>query len=153
MMRAAMTLCAIALACTGNAASAQLRLPPIIRRAPQPPAPLLQGIDALRADFAARSGANTVYFGINSAQLGMPARVTLSAQAQWLLQHPGTVVRIEGYGDPADTRDHALALGARRAAEVRDNLVLMGVPAAQLSITSWGKERPGSGRAVTILVR
>jgi hypothetical protein len=29
----------------------------------------------------------------------------------------------------------------------------MGVPAAQLSITSWGKERPGSGRAVTILVR
>jgi hypothetical protein len=29
----------------------------------------------------------------------------------------------------------------------------MGVPAAQLSVTSWGKERPGLGRAVTVLVR
>jgi peptidoglycan-associated lipoprotein len=63
------------------------------------------------------------------------------------------VVRIEGHGDASDTRDHALALGARRAEEVRSYLVLLGVPAAQLSVTSWGKERPGAGRAVTILVR
>jgi peptidoglycan-associated lipoprotein len=151
-MRGSFALLAIGLALAGVPAAAQLRLP-IVRRAPQPVAPALQGIDALRADFVARSGANTVYFGINSAQLGVPAKATLAAQAQWLLQQPAILVRIEGHGDPADTRDHALALGARRAAEVRDYLVLMGVPAAQLSITSWGKERPGSGRAVTILVR
>ena len=46
-----------------------------------------------------------------------------------------------------------LAVGARRAEEVRDYLVLLGVPAAQLSATSFGKERPGAGRAVTVLVR
>ncbi|MFL6830678.1 MAG: OmpA family protein, partial [Sphingomicrobium sp.] len=91
--------------------------------------------------------------GTNSALIGAPARTTLSAQAQWLLAHPEVVVRIEGHADPGDTRDHALAVGARRAGEVRDFLVLMGVPAAQLSVVSWGKERPGPGRAVTVLVR
>ena len=41
----------------------------------------------------------------------------------------------------SDTRDHALAVGARRAQEVRDYLILFGVPPAQLTATSWGKER------------
>jgi peptidoglycan-associated lipoprotein len=121
---------------------------------PRPPAaPVLTGIDLLRADFAARSGASTVYFGSDSAQLGAPAKAVLGAQAIWLRQHPAIVVRIEGHGDPSDTRDHALALGARRAQEVRDYLVLLGVPALQLNAISWGKERPGAGRAVTVLVR
>ena len=134
------------LALSGTA-SAQLRVPP-----GQQPAPILQGIDALRADFLAKSGANTIYFGTGSAQLGAPAKATLSAQAQWLLSHPEVLVRIEGHSEANDTRDHALAMGARRAEEVRDYLVLMGVPAAQLSTVSWGKERPGPGRAITILV-
>jgi peptidoglycan-associated lipoprotein len=63
------------------------------------------------------------------------------------------VIRIEGHGDSNDTRDHALAVGARRAEEVRQFLVLMGVPAAQLTAVSMGKERPGLPRAQTILVR
>ena len=73
-------------------------------------------------------------------------------------------MRIEGHADPSDTRDHALAVGARRAEEVRNYLVLLGVPAAQLTTLSWGKEKVavlGSApealalnrRAVTILVR
>ena len=138
------------------AASAQLRLPHIVQRGgPTPNAPglPLQGIDALRAEFAARSGSPLVYFGTNSAILGLPARATIQAQAQWLLAHPEVVVRIEGYGDPQDTRDHALAVGAARAEGVRDYLVLLGVPAAQITAASFGKERPGIGRAVTVLVR
>lgn len=139
------------------AASAQVRVPPVVRRVlpgqrPQD-APLLQGIDALRADFTARSGSTMVYFGANSAGLGAPARPTLAAQAQWLLANPQVIVRIEGYGDPADTRDHALAVGAGRADAVRDYLVLLGVPAAQMTSVSFGKERAGVGRAVTVLVR
>ena len=58
--------------------------------------------------------------------------------------------------DASDTREHALAVGARRAEDVRSYLVLLGVPAAQLSAVSMGKERAGSlgnARAVTILVR
>jgi peptidoglycan-associated lipoprotein len=146
----------------GGAASAQL--PGLRKREPVPPAPIVLGIDALRGEFAAQSGSAIVYFGGDSAVLTGPAKATLAAQAQWLRRHPELVVRIEGYADPSDTRDHALAVGARRAAEVRDYLVLLGVPASQLSTVSWGKERTAvmgtasealalNRRAVTILVR
>lgn len=139
------------IAALGLAGSAQAQLPFLSKR---PPAqPVLQGIDALRADFAAQSGGTTVYFGSESVILGAPATAVLAAQAAWLRRHPEVVVRVEGYGDAGDTRDHALAVGARRAEGARNYLLLLGVPAAQVSTTSWGKERPGLGRAVTILVR
>jgi peptidoglycan-associated lipoprotein len=142
-------LLVLAFALTATAAQAQL--PFLSKR--QPAQPVLQGIDALRADFAVQSGGTTVYFGSESVILGAPAKAVLVAQAAWLRRHPEVVVQVEGYGDAGDTRDHALAVGARRAEEARSYLVLLGVPAAQLSATSWGKERPGLGRAVTLLVR
>lgn len=122
------------------------------RTVPALPGAPLGGIDAVRADFAAQTGGTTVYFGAGSAILAAPAKLVLGAQAAWLRRHPEVAVRIEGYGDGGDTRDHALAMGARRAEETRDYLLLLGVPGAQVSITSWGKERPGLGRAVTVLV-
>ena len=134
-----------------TASSAQAQLPFLSKR--QPVQPVLQGIDALRADFAALSGGTTVYFGSESVGLSAPARTVLGAQAAWLRRHPEVVVRVEGYGDGGDTRDHALAVGASRAEQARRYLVLLGVPVAQIATTSWGKERPGLGRAVTILVR
>lgn len=143
----------ITLAAIAMPAPAQRRLPVIIPLRKAPAAPALTGIDALRAEFVTLSGSNTVYFGSDNAQLGAPAKATLQAQAMWLRRHPEIVVRIEGHGDPNDTRDHALAVGARRAEEVRDYLVLLGVPAMQVTATSWGKERPGAGRAITVLVR
>jgi peptidoglycan-associated lipoprotein len=133
------------------AASAQIRLPIPIpgRGAPVPAAP---PIELLRAEFVAQSGATTVYFGAGSAALSPQGKAVLAAQALWLRRNPAIAVRIEGHGDGGDTRDHAIALGARRAAEVRDYLVLLGVPAAQVTAMSWGSERPGAGRAVTTLV-
>ena len=159
-MRRALFLFAL----VSSAASAQF--PGLSRRpsVPPPPVPLLMGIDGLRAEFVAQSGSDKVFFGGDSAVLTAPARATLAAQAQWLRRHPEIIVRIEGHADASDTRDHALAVAARRAEEVRDYLVLLGVPAAQLSTVSWGKERIAvmgasqdalalNRRAVTVLVR
>lgn len=115
--------------------------------------PVLQDIGALRADFAAQGGGGIIYFANDSAVLTPQARTALAAQAAWLRRHGDVAARVEGYGDTGDTRDHSLAMGARRAAEARDYLVLLGVPSAQVSITSWGKERSGLGRTVTLLVR
>jgi peptidoglycan-associated lipoprotein len=154
MRRAILLIAAVSFA---SVASAQVRLPVIIPLGKRQPnaqqQPLLQGIDALRADLLAKAGTDTVYFGASSAVLGVPAKTSLAAQALWLRQHPEVAVRIEGHADSNDTRDHALAMGARRAEEVRQYLILMGVPAAQLSVTSLGKERPGAGRAVTVLTQ
>jgi peptidoglycan-associated lipoprotein len=137
-----------------SSAHAQLRLPYIAQR--QPAAPVLTGIEALRADFLAHTGSDTVYFAGDSAILMPQYRTILAAEALWLRQHPEVVVRIEGHANTDDTRDHALAVGAGRASAVRDFLVLLGVPPAQLTAVSWGKERPGgagNARAVTVLAR
>ena len=146
-------------------AAASAQLPGLRKRDPaQPPVPVLVGIDALRADFVARTGSDIVYFGGDASVLTPQAQITLQAQAAWLRQHPEVTVRIEGYADPSDTRDHALAVGARRAEEVRSYLVLLGVPAAQLTTLSWGKEKVAvlgtapaalalNRRTVTVLVR
>jgi peptidoglycan-associated lipoprotein len=135
----------------GIAVPAAAQLPGLRRRAPQPPPPVMSTIDALRADFAARSGGATIYFAPGSAQLTQQARMILSAQAMWLREHPEVAARIEGHGDPTDTRDHALALGAERAAQARDYLLLLAVPSAQVSAMTWGKERPDPPSATTIL--
>ena len=159
-MRRMLTFVALALFATAAAA----QLPGLRRRAPAPQVPVLVGIDALRADFLAKTGSDKVYFGGDSSVLTPGAQATLQAQAAWLRLHPEVVVRIEGHADPSDTRAHALAVGARRAEEVRSYLVLLGVPAAQLTTMSWGKEKAavlGSSpealalnrRAVTVLVR
>ncbi len=154
MIRIILPLAAIAAA--SGSASAQIRAPGIVQRmipgTRQQAAPVAP-IDALRADFLARTGGDTIFFGNNVSGLAAPARTTLAAQAAWLRQHPNVAVRIEGHGDTGDTRNHALAMGARRAEEVRSYLVLLGVPAGQVTTTSMGKERPGSPRAVTVLVQ
>jgi len=133
------------------AVPASAQLPGLRRRAPAPPAVVQNPIDVVRADFAAQTGGTTVYFALGSAQLTPQARMILQRQAMWLRQHPGVAVRVEGHGDPTDTRDHALALGAERAAEARDYLVLLGTPAAQVSTMTWGKERPGPPSAMTTI--
>ena len=142
------TFLLLALVASAMPATAQL---PFARR--PPPQPVLQGIDALRADFAAQAGGTTVYFAGDDARLTPIARGLLSGQAAWIRRHPEVVVRVEGYADSTDTRDHALAIAARRAAAVRGYLMLLGVPSAQVTATSWGKEKAAPPSATTVLVR
>jgi peptidoglycan-associated lipoprotein len=119
----------------------------------QPPPPQVVPIEVMRAQFAAQTGGTMVYFGLGSAVIGTPPQAALAAKANWMRIHPEASLRIEGHGDSGDTRDHALALGARRAAAVRDYLILLGVPPMQLTTTTWGNEKPGPGRVETILAR
>ena len=132
--------------------------------APPPLPPGMIPPDPVKTDFIAKSGSDTVYFAGSGHRLDAQARATLTAQAMWLIANPAILVRIEGHAGLTDTRDHAIGVGARRAAAVRDYLLLNGVPAAQVSAVTFGKERPattGLGealnalnrRAVTVLVR
>ena len=85
-----------------------------------------------------------VFFETDSASLEPQARDTLTAQAAWLRQNPGTSVTIEGHADERGTRDYNLALGARRAQAARDFLLAQGVSAGRMDTVSFGKERPVS---------
>ena len=147
-MRAVLSTC-LALALVGSAslAGAQiLRVPPILRGAPrgQPPPPP-PTIEMMQAALVAASGSDVVYFAGQGHGLDPAAQATLTAQARWLRANPAVRARIEGHADERTPRDHALALGERRADAVRDFLVLQGVPSWQLTVTSWGKERPAVG--------
>ena len=133
------------------AVPASAQLPGLRRRDPPPPVPLQSPIQMLRSDFLAQSGGGKIYFAAGSAQLSQQAATSLAAQAMWLRQHPEVTVRIEGYGDQGDTRDHALAMGARRAAEARNYLLLLGLPSAQITAVTWGKERSAPPSAVTTI--
>jgi peptidoglycan-associated lipoprotein len=106
-----------------------------------PPGPVL-AIPVLEQDLRVKAGSDTVRFGRDSYVLTPQSQATLTAQAQWLVQHPYVNASIEGHADVRQTRDYALALGERRAAAVRNFLIASGVPPEQLQIVSWGRERP-----------
>ena len=133
MMRRTILAALVAIALSGGGAMAAPQLPPPVT------------IEMIQADMVAKSGSDTVFFAGSGYGIDAAARATLTAQARWLLANPGVHARIEGHADERTPRDYALAVGERRANAVRDYLVLQGIPAAQLTTISWGKERPAVG--------
>lgn len=96
---------------------------------------------ASSAYFRSRVG-DRVLFAVDQSELSSHARATLDAQAGWLLANPEFQARIEGHADEQGTREHNLALGARRAESVREYLQSRGVAASRMTTVSYGKERP-----------
>lgn len=108
---------------------------------PPLPGPVL-ALPVLEADFRAKAGSDTVLFERDSYVLSAEAQGVLDRQALWLAARPWLRASIEGHADTRQTRDYALALGERRATVVRNHLLARGVMPHQLSILSWGRERP-----------
>jgi peptidoglycan-associated lipoprotein len=92
-------------------------------------------------DFAQNVG-DIVYFSTDQVDLTPEAQQTLVNQARWLNQYSQYTITIEGHADERGTREYNIALGARRATNVRDFLVRNGVSAQRLRTISYGKERP-----------
>jgi peptidoglycan-associated lipoprotein len=105
-------------------------------QAPQPP-PV-----PTRADFLLSVPSERVLFEQDSFSLDAQDRAVLDAQAAWLQRHPGVTVTIEGHADERGTREYTLALADRRANSAAGYLQSRGIPASQMSVVSWGKERP-----------
>ncbi len=85
---------------------------------------------------------NTVYFDFNKYDISEDFYPMLQAKADVLRAFPNLRVRIEGNCDTRGTQEYNLALGERRARAAYEYLVLLGVNPDQLSIVSYGKERP-----------
>lgn len=145
----ALLFCSLLFASGADAAGWPL---PVLSRRDTPPVVLSPA--QLQADLKAKAGTDTVYFSGTAANLDAGSITTLNYEVQWLLANPTVTVRLEGHGAPQDTRNFALAIGEKRAGAVRDYLVLHGIAADRLTVTSWGKERPGTVRngATTVLV-
>jgi peptidoglycan-associated lipoprotein len=59
-----------------------------------------------------------------------------------LVAYPSQKLIIQGNADERGSEEYNLALGDRRAQSVKDFLTSMGIPAQQLTLISYGKERP-----------
>jgi len=59
-----------------------------------------------------------------------------------LSSYPSQKLLIEGHADERGSQEYNLALGDRRARAAEDFLASMGIPNNQLTLISYGKERP-----------
>ncbi|NSX54215.1 peptidoglycan-associated lipoprotein Pal [Parasulfitobacter algicola] len=85
---------------------------------------------------------NTINFAVDQSTLSPSAQSVLDGQAAWLMANTTYIAVIEGHADEQGTREYNLALGARRAAAVRDYLVSKGVAGSRMRTLTYGKERP-----------
>ncbi|WP_180792269.1 OmpA family protein, partial [Vibrio parahaemolyticus] len=66
----------------------------------------------------------------------------LDAHAAFLRSNPSVRVVVEGHADERGTPEYNIALGERRANAVKMYLQSKGVSGDQVSLVSYGKEKP-----------
>jgi peptidoglycan-associated lipoprotein len=59
-----------------------------------------------------------------------------------LANYPSQKLTIEGHADERGSAEYNLALGDRRAKNVEEFLSTMGIPTTQLTVVTYGKEKP-----------
>ena len=91
---------------------------------------------------AIEAGLQDVFFGYDQWTLSEAGMEALNHDAQWLKDHPGAVMKVEGHADERGTADYNLVLGDKRAKAARSYLIESGVGPKQLAIVSYGKARP-----------
>ncbi|EJL85846.1 peptidoglycan-associated lipoprotein Pal [Pantoea sp. BIGb0393] len=85
---------------------------------------------------------NIVYFGLDKYDVQSDYAQMLDQHAAFLRGNPSYKVTIEGHADERGTPEYNIALGERRASAVKMYLQGKGVSADQMSIVSYGKEKP-----------
>jgi peptidoglycan-associated lipoprotein len=86
------------------------------------------------------------YFDYNKHTLRPDAEAALKMDAQTLAdiikQYPDFKLTVEGHADERGSDEYNLALGDARAKQTREYLSNLGLPADQLAIVSYGKDKP-----------
>jgi peptidoglycan-associated lipoprotein len=81
------------------------------------------------------------HFAFNSATLDEQDKPALQDFASTIGKyHPGVLVTVEGFADPAGSRAYNKKLGMQRAEAVRDFLVSNGLSADQVRAVSYGED-------------
>ena len=85
---------------------------------------------------------DTVYFAFDSSTIPAAEQGKLQAVSDWFKANPGHSLFLAGHADKRGTPEYNRALGERRALAVREYLVGLGLPPAQLYTNSYGSDRP-----------
>ena len=115
-------------------------------------APLPPGAEVIEAGlrgagFETDSEIKPVRFDYDSAQLSSEALEVLKANAAVLKSRKGAEFLVAGHCDDRGTIAYNLALGQKRAKEVRDYYMRLGVDGRRVATISYGKEQPNCSEA------
>lgn len=86
----------------------------------------------------------SIYFEFDQYRVNDTYNPLLKGHAQYLSGHAGASVMIEGNTDERGSSEYNLALGNRRAENVRKVMAVLGAPDKQIEVVSLGKEKPKS---------
>jgi len=95
-----------------------------------------------RQELAKLMSEHIIYFDFDVSNISDEYAAILDAHAKFLNTNAGQKVLIEGHADERGTPEYNIALGERRAKAVVTYLENMGVSAEQLSVVSYGEEKP-----------
>ena len=84
----------------------------------------------------------TVYFDFDQDTLRPEFQAIMACHAKYLNDQPGSRVTLEGNADERGTREYNLGLGERRGNAVSVALQGAGGSASQITVVSYGEERP-----------
>lgn len=84
----------------------------------------------------------TIHFDFDKADIKPEDQANLDRKAAILKANPGLSIQIAGNCDNRGSDEYNLALGNRRAAAAQRYLINQGVSASQITIVSYGEERP-----------
>ncbi|GAA4496188.1 peptidoglycan-associated lipoprotein Pal [Pseudaeromonas paramecii] len=108
-------------------------------------APADQGLsdsELMRQKYEALRQDNTVYFDFDKDEIKGQYAQLLQAHAEFLKEHNAIKVLVEGHTDERGTPEYNISLGERRAKAVAKYLQNLGVDVYQLSVVSYGEEKP-----------
>jgi peptidoglycan-associated lipoprotein len=108
---------------------------------PPPPPPVAVQENTSEEQLFAQS-VKDIYFDYDRYDLRAEDKAAIDANAAFLKAHPSIRFTIEGHCDERGSTDYNLALGDNRANSARSALVAAGLPADQIKVISFGKEKP-----------
>jgi peptidoglycan-associated lipoprotein len=97
------------------------------------------GTEISQQELAAK---HSVYFDFDKSDIKPEGEPVVALWATYLSSHASVKVRLEGNADERGTREYNVGLGERRGNSVAQALEAKGVSPSQVSIVSYGKERP-----------
>jgi peptidoglycan-associated lipoprotein len=84
----------------------------------------------------------TVYFDLDQDALRPEFQAAMACHAKYLRDRPSARLTLEGHADERGSREYNLGLGERRGNSVSSALQASGGNGGQLTVTSYGEERP-----------
>jgi len=84
----------------------------------------------------------TVNFEYDKSNLTADSRSSLKDNADYLLKNPKLDIVVEGHCDERGTTQYNMALGQRRAMEVKEFYVKQGINSNRIATISYGSQKP-----------